>query len=304
MVGLRRRFRVAGRPRVFNVPIPVLFAVLCAAFLHASWNALVRSSGDRLRSATVLQIAIGLFALLFLPAAAPITPASCWTCVVASAVLHVVYTLLLVRAYEHGDLSVAYPVARGTAPLLVTLGAAAFAGERLNAGAQGGLVLICAGIMAIGLERGGGARHRMTQVLPTAFATGVSIAAYSVVDGIGVRESGSTVGYTAWMFVLTGLLMAAYYRLRAGPLRLAQDVGETAKAACGGVFAALAYAIVIWAMDRAPMGPVSALRETSVVFAALIARVYLGERLTPRRAAGCAVIAGGALLISAFEAVR
>lgn len=284
------------------MPIPVLFAVLCAAFLHASWNALVRSSGDRLRSATVLQIAIGLFALLFLPAAAPITPAS-WACVVASAVLHVVYTLLLVRAYEHGDLSVAYPVARGTAPLLVTLGAAAFAGERLNAGAQGGLVLICAGIMAIGLERGG-ARHRMTQVLPTAFATGVSIAAYSVVDGIGVRESGSTVGYTAWMFVLTGLLMAAYYRLRAGPLRLAQDVGETAKAACGGVFAALAYAIVIWAMDRAPMGPVSALRETSVVFAALIARVYLGERLTPRRAAGCAVIAGGALLISAFEAVR
>lgn len=261
------------------MPIPVLFAVLCAAFLHASWNALVRSSGDRLRSATVLQIAIGLFALLFLPAAAPITPAS-WACVVASAVIHVVYTLLLVRAYEHGDLSVAYPVA------------------------QCGLVLICAGIMTIGLERGRGARHRMTQVLPTAFATGVSIAAYSVVDGIGVRDSGSTVGYTAWMFVLTGLLMAAYYRLRAGPLRLAQDVGETAKAACGGVFAALAYAIVIWAMDRAPMGPVSALRETSVVFAALIARVYLGERLTRRRAAGCGVIAGGALLISAFEAVR
>ncbi|KML60990.1 multidrug DMT transporter permease [Burkholderia cepacia] len=281
------------------MPIPVLFAVLCAAFLHASWNALVRSSGDRLRSATVLQIAIGLFALLFLPAAAPITPAS-WLCVVASAVIHVVYTLLLVRAYEHGDLTVAYPVARGTAPLLVTLGAAAFAGEHLNAGAQVGLVLICAGILAIGR----GAKHRMMQVLPTAFATGVSIAAYSVVDGIGVRESGNTVGYTAWMFVLTGGMMAAYYRLRAGPLRLTQEVGETAKAACGGVFAALAYGIVIWAMDRAPMGPVSALRETSVVFAALIARVYLGERLTPRRAAGCAVIAAGALLISAFEAVR
>ncbi|WP_306715465.1 EamA family transporter [Burkholderia dolosa] len=285
------------------MPIPVLFAVLCAAFLHASWNALVRSSGDRLRSATVLQIAIGAFALLFLPAAAPIAPAS-WAYVVASAVLHVVYTLLLVRAYEHGDLSVAYPVARGTAPLLVTLGAAAFAGEHLNAVAQGGLVLICAGIMAIGLERGHGMRHRLTQVLPTAFATGVSIAAYSVVDGIGVRESGSTVGYTGSMFVLTGVLMAAYYRLRAGPLRLAQDRGETAKAACGGMFAALAYGIVIWAMDRAPMGPVSALRETSVVFAALIARVYLGERLTPRRALACVVIAGGALLISAFEAMR
>lgn len=251
----------------------------------------------------MLQIAIGLFALLFLPAAAPITLMG-WLCVVASAVIHVVYTLLLVRAYEHGDLTVAYPVARGTAPLLVTLGAAAFAGEHLNAGAQGGLVLICAGILAIGLEGGRGAKHRMTQVLPTAFATGVSIAAYSVVDGIGVRESGSTVGYTAWMFVLTGMMMAAYYRLRAGPLRLTQDVGETAKAACGGVFAALAYGIVIWAMDRAPMGPVSALRETSVVFAALIARVYLGERLTPRRAMGCAVIAAGALLISAFEAVR
>ncbi|KWF38049.1 EamA family transporter [Burkholderia pseudomultivorans] len=289
------------RHGVFSVPIPVLFAVLCAAFLHASWNALVRSSGDRLRSATVLQIAIGLFALLFLPAAAPIAPAS-WPYAVASAVLHVVYTLLLVRAYEHGDLSVAYPVARGSAPLLVTLGAAAFAGERLNIGAQAGLMLICAGILAIGLERGRGAAHRMTQVLPTAFATGVSIAAYSVVDGIGVRESGDTVGYTAWMFVLTGVLMAAYYRLRAGPLRLTQDFGETAKAACGGVFAALAYGIVIWAMGRAPMGPVSALRETSVVFAALIARVYLGERLTPRRAAGCAVIAAGALLIGAFEA--
>ncbi|WP_261512334.1 DMT family transporter [Burkholderia multivorans] len=285
------------------MPIPVLFAVLCAAFLHASWNALVRSSGDRLRSATVLQMAIGAFALLFLPAAAPIAAMS-WLYVIASAVLHVVYTLLLVRAYEHGDLSVAYPVARGTAPLLVTLGAAAFAGEHLSAGAQAGLVLICAGIMAIGLERVRGATHAMAQVLPTAFATGVSIAAYSVVDGIGVRESGSTVAYTAWMFVLTGALMAAYYRLRAGPLRVLQDGAETAKAACGGVFAALAYGIVIWAMDRAPMGPVSALRETSVVFAALIARVYLGERLTPRRAAGCAAIAAGALLISTFAAVR
>ncbi|KVQ81499.1 multidrug DMT transporter permease [Burkholderia multivorans] len=285
------------------MPIPVLFAVLCAAFLHASWNALVRSSGDRLRSATVLQMAIGAFALLFLPAAAPIAALS-WLYVIASAVLHVVYTLLLVRAYEHGDLSVAYPVARGTAPLLVTLGAAAFAGEHLSVGAQAGLVLICAGIMAIGLERGRGATHAMAQVLPTAFATGVSIAAYSVVDGIGVRESGSTVGYTAWMFVLTGALMAAYYRLRAGPLRVLQDGAETAKAACGGMFAALAYGIVIWAMDRAPMGPVSALRETSVVFAALIARVYLGERLTSRRAAGCAVIAAGALLISTFAAVR
>ncbi|AOK08624.1 DMT family transporter [Burkholderia sp. AU28942] len=303
MIDLRQRFRVAAPQRVSGVPIPVLFAVLCAAFLHASWNALVRSSGDRLRSATVLQIAIGLFALLFLPAAAPIAPAS-WTCVVASAVIHVVYTLLLVRAYEHGDLTIAYPVARGTAPLLVTLGAAAFAGEHLNAGAQCGLVLICAGIMAIGLERRRNTQHRITQVLPTAFATGVSIAAYSVVDGIGVRESGNTVGYTAWTFVLTGLLMAVYYRLRAGPLRLAQDAGETAKAACGGVFAALAYGIVIWAMDRAPMGPVSALRETSVVFAALIARVYLGERLTPRRAGGCLVIACGALLIGALEAVR
>ncbi|AFJ88694.1 Permease of the drug/metabolite transporter (DMT) superfamily [Burkholderia vietnamiensis] len=303
MIGLRRPIPRRCRQRVSNVPIPVLFAVLCAAFLHASWNALVRSSGDRLRSATVLQIAIGLFALLFLPAAAPIAAAS-WACVVASAAIHVVYTLLLVRAYEHGDLSVAYPVARGTAPLLVTLGAAAFAGERLSAGAQCGLVLICAGIMAIGLERRAGAAHRMKQVLPIAFATGVSIAAYSVVDGIGVRESGSTIGYAAWTFVLTGALMAAYYRLRAGPLRLAQNLADTAKAACGGVFAALAYAIVIWAMARAPMGPVSALRETSVVFAALIARVYLGERLTPRRAAGCAVIAGGALLISAFEAVR
>src|SRR5579859_3490297 len=104
MNALRRRFGVADRQRVLIVPIPVLFAVLCAAFLHASWNALVRSSGDRLRSATVLQIAIGLFALSFLPAAAPISAAS-WACVVASAVLHVVYTLLLVRAYEDGDMT-------------------------------------------------------------------------------------------------------------------------------------------------------------------------------------------------------
>ncbi|MBN3787571.1 EamA family transporter [Burkholderia sp. Ac-20353] len=285
------------------MPIPVLFAVLCAALLHASWNALVRSSGDRLRSATTLTVAMGVFAALLLPASLPLVPAS-WPYVIASAAIHVVYNLLLVYSYEHGDLSVAYPIARGTAPLLVTLGAGVFAGEALGTGAQCGLVLISAGIVSIGLDREAVSSRRMGKVLPAALATGVSIAAYSVVDGIGVRHNGDAIGYAAWTFVLTGIMMAAYYRVRRGSLRLSENRAELVKAGCGGVFAALAYGIVIWAMQHGPMGPVSSLRETSVVFAALIARLYLGERLSVRRAGGCVVIAAGALLISAFEVVR
>ncbi|KAB0636442.1 multidrug DMT transporter permease [Burkholderia stagnalis] len=279
------------------MPIPILFAVLSAALLHASWNALVRSSGDRLWSATVLCIAMGLFAAVLIPFT-PFPVAASWTCVVASAVLHVLYNLLLVHSYHQGDLSVSYPVARGTSPLLVTLGAAVFAGERLGAGAVAGLLMISAGIVAIGLDREKVSQQRVTKALPAALATGATIAAYSVVDGIGVRHNGDATGYTAWMFMLTAWMMAAYFRVVKGPIRLSGSRAELAKAGFGGVFAALAYGIVIWAMQRGPMGPISSLRETSVVFAALIGRVCLGERLSIRRSAGCGIIAAGAVLIS------
>jgi drug/metabolite transporter (DMT)-like permease len=285
------------------LPIPILFAVLSAALLHASWNALVRSSGDRLWSATALCMAMGLFAAILIPFS-PLPVTASWMCVVTSAVLHVLYNLLLVHSYRQGDLSVSYPVARGTSPLLVTLGAALFAGERLGAQALIGLLLISAGIVAIGLDRERISERRVTKALPVALATGATIAAYSVADGIGVRFNGDATGYTAWMFVLTALMMCAYFRAVKGPIRLSESRSEIAKAGLGGVFAALAYGIVIWAMRRGPMGPVSSLRETSVVFAALIGRICLGERLSVQRAAGCGIIAAGAVLISFSHMVR
>jgi drug/metabolite transporter (DMT)-like permease len=196
-----------------------------------------------------------------------------------------------VVSYRHGDLGVSYPISRGSSPLLVALGAAALAGERLDGLSLTGVAFISIGILGLAFEGRKGLRSR---ALVPALLTGITIAAYTLADGLGARLSGHSQAYAAWLFVSYGpamLLILVLWRGHADQFRLD---AETARSALGGLVSMTAYAMVIFAASVSPMGPVSALRETGVVFAALIGRIFLGEELSGRRLASCSVVALGA----------
>jgi drug/metabolite transporter (DMT)-like permease len=271
----------------------VICLVLGSAVMHASWNAMLRSGADRLWSMTVM---CALCAAIALPVAllAPHPAAASWPFMAGSAALQIVYALFLVRAYRDGELAHVYPIARGTAPLLVTLGAALVAGERLTPLSLLGVVLVSSGILAIAYGRG---RADAVSSL-MALATGGFVASYMVTDGVGVRLSGHAVGYAAWQAILDGAPMPLVYlaiRRRWPAVAPGRELG---KMAAGALISVTAYGVVVWAMSLSPMGQVSALRETSILFAALIGAVFLKERLTVQRVVGAAMIAGGAVALS------
>ena len=294
-------------------PFSVLL-VLSAAFMHASWNALLRGGADRAQSMLIMNVTVGVIGLAMM-AFAGLPSAACAVYVVASGFIHLVYNALLVLMYRSGDLGETYPVARGSSPALVALGGSLFAGEWMNLIGAAGIGLVCAGIFMLAAARARSARqpsgfasdlasdralneavglHAMN--LPAALATGASIAGYTVVDGIGVRASGNWVAYTGGVFAFF-LAMPLWYLARGRRAMFAVPVAEAGKAASGGAISLLAYGAIIWAMQTSPMGAVSALRETSVVFAALLGAAFLGERLTALRIAACCIIAAGAACV-------
>ncbi len=269
--------------------------VLLAAVLHAGWNAVLRTHGDRLWMATVMSFASSAVALPF-ALLLPLPAAASWPYLGFSAAVQVLYTYFLVRCYKVADLGSVYPVIRGCVPLLVTLGAALFAGEPLRPATAIGVGLVSLGIAAMALGRGnGGAR-----AVALAMATGGVIAAYTVTDGVGVRLAGGSAGYTAWIFVLFGALLPLSYRLVRGPLVLRGRLPELRVAGLAGAVQLLTYGLVMWAFTLGPLGPVSALRETSVVAATLIGWRFLGEKLSGARLGACAAIALGACCLSYF----
>ncbi len=276
----------------WRMPITIISLVLFAALLHAGWNALLRGGQDRLWSMTVMCLAVAVTCIalaLFMVAPAQAS----WPYAVLSGVLHVGYNMFLVRSYRVGDLGQTYPVARGSSPILITLGAALFAGEQIQASALLGIFLVSGGILLLAFSKG----KLAVPSLPYALGTGAFIAAYSVTDGIGARLSGAPMAYTVWMCALWGVLMPAVYIARRGARSLFAWRSGMATAAAGGLVSLLAYGIVIYAMTDAPMGMVSALRETSVLFAALIGYFFLGESLTVRKVLACTVIALGTVII-------
>lgn len=284
--------------------------MLSAALLHASWNALLRGGADRTQSMLVMNITVGITGLGMLAMAGlPSSAAAAY--VFASGLLHLIYNALLVRMYRSGDLGETYPVARGTSPALVALGGSLFAGEWMGLMATVGIGLVCAGIFMLAAARARSAKvasgfasdsppmregrlHAMN--LPAALATGVSIASYTIVDGIGVRESGNWIAYIGGMFAFF-LVMPLWYLARRQFAVFVMSSTEVAKAASGGLISLAAYGAIIWAMQASPMGAVSALRETSVLFAALLGAIFLNERLTGLRIAACCIIAAGAACV-------
>jgi drug/metabolite transporter (DMT)-like permease len=271
----------------------VLALTLAAAALHAIWNALLRSGEDQLWSVTAMSFATTAIAI---PAASllPMPLPSCWSYIGISAVLQVGYSIFLAHAYRHGELGQVYPIVRGSVPLLVTLGGFALAGQQPSRSALVGIALVSAGIASLSLNRGRAGKRTLALALVAA----LFVASYVTADGIGVRLAGNSQSYAAWIFLAYGALMpVAFFVLRR---RLIVDLRtpETLKAMTGGVVSLVSYGAITAALALGELGPVSALRETSIVFSALIGRVVLGEALNLRRILACSVVTLGAVCIS------
>ena len=270
--------------------------VLLAALLHASWNAMLHGNRDRFLSMTWMSIAIAAVATLIV-LSNPLPARAAWPYIAASGLVHIFYNMSLVRSYRRNDLALAYPIARGSSPLLVTLGAALFAQEAISALHVLGVAMISGGIIAIALQ---GRRVSRAGAL-AALATGATIALYTVIDGIGVRLSdGQALSYTAWMFLFYWLMPVLFVAMRGLGALWAPVRGEPLSVGvsmAGGLVSLVAYGIVIWVLQSGAMGAVSALRETSVVFAVLIGRVFLGETVNGKRWLACLVVAAGAVCL-------
>ncbi|WDD91312.1 DMT family transporter [Burkholderia sp. FERM BP-3421] len=267
--------------------------VLLSALLHAVWNAFLHVSEDRvvqLGTMSLPYLAAGLAGALLLP----LPPPAAWPYVAASALLELGYCAALLRAYRRGEFSEIYPIARGLSPLLVTGLAFALLGERPTPAALAGIACVSAGIMSLALRRG---RHPAGDSVPYALLTGAFIAAYSVVDGIGVRIAGDPLAYIAWVYLLWNAPQLALICALRGPRTLLAARGALGRGMLAGTLALSAYAIVTLAYRRLPVATVSALRETSPIFALAIGWSALRERPTPRRLVACALVVAGAALI-------
>lgn len=266
----------------------IFLLVLAAALLHASWNAVVKRGPDKLLGTVLVTASAALLSAIALPwLAAPAQPS--WPWLGISVLLQAGYYVLVARSYHAVDMSLAYPVMRGCAPPLVAL-AATVLGEPLPAVAWLGVVLVSAGILGMAL----GAHLRQ---LGWPLLTAVTIATYTLVDAHGARLSRSPISYTLWLFLFSGLPLAGWALLRRRDAVVAYARRHWLLGLCGGVGTTAAYAIALWAMTRAPIAMVSALRETSILFALLISALLLRERVPHARwlAAGL-IVAGVATL--------
>ena len=278
------------------MPGYVVLIVLMGALLHASWNAVVKSSGNKFHNIVMVIAVAGLAAALALPLFPQPAYAS-WPYLLVSSVLQVVYIVLVSKAYRHGDMSLAYPLMRGTAPLLVALASGPLIGEALPALRWLGILLVSAGVLAMAFEsrqRGEGAgRTAAVALLNACF-----IAAYTITDGIGVRVSGAPIAYTLWIFVGHALPLLIW-ALATQPVQFGAHLRRRFGTAMFGAFATLAsYGSALWAMSlNVPIASVSALRETSIIFAAGLSMLLFKERLGKWRWAGIGLICGGVAVI-------
>ncbi len=274
--------------------VSVFVLVLFAALLHAAWNVIVKSNADRLLSLTVLQtfmaaMGFGMVLVFGFPGH------HVWPWALASGTLHLGYNLFLVRAYRHADLSVVYPIARGTAPLMTLLGSLVFTHDAVGFWMIAAVVILVAGLMLTGLgNRSPGADPH---ALYYALGTACWIASYTLVDGIGARQSGNALGFAGVIFVFDGLFILAAALVMRGRSLLGGFAANWQTGILGGAASCAAYGIAVWGMTKAPIASVAALRETSIVFVLLLSARVLKETLGWQRIVGGLMIVLGASLL-------
>jgi len=274
----------------------VFAAVLLAAAAHAGWNAAIKRGLDPLVTTVLIAVGAGIVAVPMLAwAGLPAAAARPWA--VASVAVHLGYFAGLSEAYRAGDMSQVYPIARGSAPLLTAIASTAWLGERLGGFGWLGLLCLVAGVMMLSLRGGGDLARLDRRAVGFALFTALTVCAYSVIDGVGVRASGNALAYTAAVFLGNGLIMALYGLARRGPKLFAGGSGLWLRALAGGSLQFGSYGVALWAMTIAPIAVVAALRETSVLFGALIAVVVLREPVRAVRVLAAALIVAGLVMI-------
>jgi drug/metabolite transporter (DMT)-like permease len=283
-----------------KLDLAVAGLVLLSALLHASWNAVVKSDKDRLVSMGLVMVSgsiLGLIAIPFLPLPDP----AAWKWLIISIAIHNFYYYFLLSAYAHGDLSHVYPIARGSGPLLVAIFSGALIGEHLTTGEFAGVFLVSLGIASLALAKGW---PRGEEWRPTlyALATGITIAAYTIADGLGVRTSGNALSYIAWLNLLEGPWVIMFAIWLRGPVIVDHLRKYWWRGAGGGVVATVGYGLAIWALSVGGMAHVAALRETSVIFGALIGTIVLRESFGYRRILAAVMVVSGLLLMH-FQAL-
>lgn len=282
----------------------VVALVLGSALAHAGWNAVLKGkTGDPLAVSTGLSLAWVVFGAPLLFVVEPPAMAA-WPYLAASQVAHLAYFALLNAAYREADLSLVYPIARGTPPLIVACGSWLLVGEAASPVGVVGVILVALGVLALGLGSRAPAsptapERSRTKGLALAFGTAALIASYTLIDGVGVRASGAPIGYAVWLSVIQGALFAAG-ALGIGGAPLRREVWKRkGEGALVGVLSFGGYAVVLWAMTTSPIAFIAALRETSVVFAAILGALFLEEPFGRRRVAAAVVVAAGVIAIQA-----
>ena len=270
--------------------LSVFLAVLAAAFLHAAWNALLKLGLSKQSSMLLLSLGNAAIGLVIV-ATQPLPTAEVWPWLFASGLIHTAYQLFLAYSYEHGDLSRVYPIARGTAPMVVLLVSVTLLGVRFEVWELAGILVLGCGIalMARGVFSDGESRR----LLPYALGSAAATAGYTLTDGMGARVSGDPVTYVGWLLILAALFYTPVVLALRGPSVLRASPRAWAAGMVSGAASFAAYAIVVWAMTKAPFALVAALRETSILFAVLIGVVAFGERMSAGKAlAACLIVIG------------
>lgn len=274
----------------------VFLAVLFAALCHAGWNALIKVGLDPLSTTTLISLGSGVVALVFLPFVG-LPAKAAWPWIGASVIIHLFYFGALIEAYRTGDLGQVYPIARGSAPLMTATVTTLFVGETMSLLGWGGIVALVAGVFLLSARGGRDLTRIDRRAVGFALMTALTICAYSVVDGIGGRASGNPNVYSAWLFVGIACVMLPYALWRDGRDVVPAMRTYWRRGLAGGGLQLLSYGIAIWAMSVAPIAIVATLRETSVLFGAVIAVIVLKEPLRAMRIVAALLILCGLALI-------
>ena len=271
----------------------VFSSVVLAALLHASWNALVKTGQNKQSGMLLLTLAHAFFGLCLLPFVS-VPQGAAWLWLIASGLIHMFYQLFLGFAYERGDLSRVYPIARGAAPMIVLIVSLSFGIDPLRGLDLLGILVLGLGIvlMAHGVLSSGEDRR----LIPLALGSATATAGYSLVDGLGARVMGDALGYVSWLLIFSAVFYTPVIVALRGRSVLPQGLGQIALGLCAGFASFIAYALVVWAMTEAPIALVTALREISILFAILLGWVFFRDTMGPAKIVAGLVIVAGVIL--------